>query len=69
MNANEESIPYDFPAGFWKEEAGAWKHTGKVDFRLKNLSEGEIFYTPNRGFSKGNIAFWGLCRDMKGNLT
>ena len=69
MDPSEENIPYDFPAGFWKQEGGAWKHTGKVDFRIQNLEEGEIFFTPNRGYSKVTIIMKELCQDYDFKLT
>jgi hypothetical protein len=65
----ETNIPYSFPGGFWKEEGGELRHTGNTNFRIHNMQKGEIFFQPNRGFSKGNIVVRQRVQDYNFKLT
>lgn len=69
MGEHDANIPYDYPAGFWKQEEGVWKHTGKIDYRINNLEEGQVFHAPCRGVSKANILFKGCCQNFDFQLN
>jgi hypothetical protein len=39
------------------------KFTGKIEFRLSELKDDEIFFTPSKAYAKGNIIMKKLVQD------
>ena len=65
----EALLPYNIPAAIWKMENGILKLTDKKDDKITDLQEGQIYFSPNRGFYMGNLKFRGLLQDYNFKLT
>ncbi len=69
MNEEEMNLPIHIPAGVWKILEGDAKFTGKCTYKYSELGEGEFFFLPNHGFSKGNLFMNKKCQDFNRKLT